>query len=84
MHWAKLLSKLFDVCVNNMANEHFTSEQVRSYMKDMLPKLNYWKQYTYLAGAEKFEEFKTQLIDEINALHIEGMPKIEKLNALVN
>ena len=31
----------------------------------------------------KFEEFKKQLIDEINDLHIEGMPKLEKLNALV-
>ena len=29
------------------------------------------------------EEFKQQLIDEINALHIDGMPKVEKLNALV-
>ena len=52
------MDDLIDVCVNNMANEHCTPEQVRSYMKDMLPKLNYWKQYTYLAGAEKFEEFK--------------------------
>ena len=33
--------------------------------------------------AEKFEEFKKQLIDEINVLHIEGLPKIEKLNVLV-
>ena len=77
------MDDLIDVCVNNMANEHFTHEQVRSYMKDMLPKLNYWKQYTYLDGAEKFEKFKKQLMDEINALHIEGMPKVEKLNALV-
>jgi len=52
-------------------------------MADMLPKLNYWKQYTNLAGADKFEAFKKQLIDEINALHIEGIPKLEKLNALV-
>jgi len=66
-----------------MANEQFTPEQVREYMKNMLPKLDYWKQYTNLAGAEKFEEFKRQLMDEINALHIEGMPKVEKLNALV-
>ncbi|MBR3629586.1 MAG: DNA-binding protein, partial [Oscillospiraceae bacterium] len=26
---------------------------------------------------------KQKLMDEINALHIEGMPKVEKLNALV-
>ncbi|MBQ7102657.1 MAG: DNA-binding protein, partial [Anaerotignum sp.] len=40
-------------------------------------------QYKNLDGAEKFDEFKKQLIDEINALHIEGMPKVENLNALV-
>ena len=77
------MDDLIDVCVGHMANEEFTPEQVRLYMKAMLPKLNYWKQYKNLAGAEKFEEFKQQLIDEINALHIEGMPKVEKLNALV-
>ena len=52
-------------------------------MKDMLPKLNYWKQYKNLAGEDKFEEFKKQLMNEINDLHIDGMPKLEKLNALV-
>ena len=77
------MDDLIEVCVGHMANDQFTPEQVRAYMKDMLPKLNYWKQYKNLAGAEKFEEFKQQLIDEINALHIEGMPKVEKLNALV-
>ena len=77
------MDDLIDVCVSHMANDEFTPEQVRSYMRNMLPKLNYWKQYKNLAGVEKFEEFKQQLIDEINALHIEGMPKVEKLNALV-
>ena len=77
------MDDLIDVCVGHMANDQFTPEQVRAYMKDMLPKLNYWKQYTNLAGAEKFAEFKQQLIDEINALQVEGMPKVEKLNALV-
>ena len=77
------MDDLIDVCVGHMANDQFTPEQVRAYMKDMLPKLDYWKQYKNLAGAEKFAEFKQQLMDEINALHIEGMPKVEKLNALV-
>ena len=77
------MDDLIDVCVGNMANEQFTPEQVRVYMKDMLPKLNYWREYKNLDGAEKFEEFKKKLIDEINDLHIEGMPKVEKLNALV-
>ena len=77
------MDDLIEVCIGNMANEQFTPEQVRVYMKDMLPKLNYWREYKNLDGAEKFEEFKKKLIDEINDLHIEGMPKVEKLNALV-
>ena len=77
------MDDLIDVCVSHMANENFSPEQVREYMRNMLPKLNYWKRYTNLDGTEKFEEFKKQLMDEINALHIEGMPKVEKLNALV-
>ena len=77
------MDDLIDFCVSHMANENFSPEQVREYMRNMLPKLNYWKRYTNLDGTEKFEEFKKQLMDEINALHIEGMPKVEKLNALV-
>ena len=77
------MDSLIEVCVPHMTSEAFSSEQAKAYMKDMLPKLNYWKKYTNLAGAEKFDEFKKQLIDEINALNIEGMPKVETLNALV-
>lgn len=77
------MDELIDVCAGHMASETFSAEQVRAYMKDMLPKLNYWKQYRNLAGAEAFDAFKQQLMDEINALEIEGMPKVEKLNALV-
>ena len=77
------MDDLIDVCVNHMVNENISSEQARAYMKDMLPKLNYWKQYKNLAGAEEFQVFKKQLIDEINALRVEGMPKVDKLNALV-
>ena len=74
---------LIDVCVKNMVNENFTEEQVRAYMKDLLPKLDYWKRYEELGDNGEFEAFKKQLIQEINDLHIEGMPKVEKLNALV-
>ena len=77
------MDDLIEYCAEHMANEHFSPEQVRAYMKDMLPKLNYWKRYAEVGGEEKFDEFKKQLIDEINALHIEGMPKVEQLNALV-
>ena len=77
------MDDLIEVCISHMVNEHFSDEQARAYMKEMLPKLNYWKDYINLAGAEKFEQYKQKLIDEINDLNIEGMPKVEKLNALV-
>ena len=77
------MDDLIEVCVNHMTNDSITAEQARAYMKDLLPRLDYWKRYKNLDGAEKFEEFKQKLIDEINALHIEGMPKLETLNALV-
>ena len=77
------MDDLIEVCVGHMANEQFTVEQVRAYLADMLPKLSYWKEQKNLAGAEVFEAFKQDLIDEINALNVAGMPKLEKLNALV-
>lgn len=77
------MDDLIDVCVRHMANENFSEEQVRAYMKEMLPKLDYWKKYEELGDGGQFEAFKKKLIDEINDLHIEGVPKVEKLNALV-
>jgi len=77
------MDDLIDVCVENMSGDDFSPEQVRAYLQDMLPKLDYWKKYKNLAGAEKFDEFKRKLMDEINELHIEGMPEVERLNALV-
>jgi len=77
------MDNLIDVCVKNMTSEEFSPDQVRAYMKELLPKLDYWKTYKNLAGAEEFAVFKAQLMDEINALQIEGMPKVETLNALV-
>ncbi|MCQ2416376.1 MAG: helix-turn-helix domain-containing protein [Oscillospiraceae bacterium] len=77
------MDDLIDVCVKNMANEQYSEADVRAHLQDMLPKLDYWKRYEELSDGGQFEAFKHQLIDEINALHIEGMPKLEKLNALV-
>ena len=77
------MDDLIEVCVKHMANENFTEEQARDYMKQMLPTLDYWKRYEELSDDGQFEQFKKQLVDEINALNIEGMPKLEKLNALV-
>lgn len=77
------MDDLIDVCVKHMVGENFTEEQARSYMKEILPQLDYWKRYDELSDDGQFEEFKKKLIHEINELHIEGMPKVEKLNALV-
>ena len=77
------MDDLIEVCVKNMVSENFTEEQVRSYMRDLLPQLDYWKRYDELSDNGQFEEFKQQLIKEINELHIEGLPKVKKLNALV-
>ena len=55
------MDDLIEVCVNNMASDAFPPEQARAYMRDLLPKLDYWKNHTNLEGAEAFEAFK--LID---------------------
>ena len=44
--------------------------------------LDFWQRYSELGGEEKFAEFKMQLIEELNALQIAGMPKVEALNVL--
>ncbi len=77
------MDELINVCVKHMASENFTEEQARSYMKELLPKLDYWKRYEELGDNGQFEAFKKKLIEEINELQVEGMPKLENLNALV-
>ena len=77
------MDDLIEVCVKNMVSENFSEEQARSYLKIELPKLDYWKRYEELSDDGQFEEFKKKLIEEINDLNIEGMPKVEKLSALV-
>ncbi|MBQ2712337.1 MAG: helix-turn-helix domain-containing protein [Clostridia bacterium] len=77
------MDTLIDFCAESMANEHFTPEQVRAYMREMLPKLDYWKKHTELGSEEAFEWLKKQLIKEFNDLHIEGMPEVTELSALI-
>ena len=77
------MDDLIDVCVRNMVNENFTEEQARAYLKDTLPKLDYWKRYDELSDNGQFEAFKKQLMEEINGIRVDGMPEITKLNALV-
>ena len=77
------MDDLIDVCVRHMANENFPEDKARAYLKEKLPHLDYWKRQGELGDAGAFEAFKAQLVTEINALKIEGMPRVEKLNALV-
>ncbi|MBQ2310449.1 MAG: helix-turn-helix domain-containing protein [Erysipelotrichales bacterium] len=77
------MDELIDVCVKNMVSEGFPEDKAREYLKSELPKLDYWKRYDELSDDGQFEEFKKKLIAEINALRPEGMPEVQKLNALV-
>ena len=76
------MDDLIEVCVRNMVSPEHPEDEVRKYLEDMLPRLDYWKRYEELGDGGRFDEFKRQLVGEINDLHIEGMPKLEKLNAL--
>ena len=77
------LDDLIEDCVKSSFNAGVPEDEVRSHLKATLPKLDYWKRYKSLGGDGAFEEFKKLLIDEINALNIEGMPKLTQLNALI-
>lgn len=77
------MDELIEVCAKSMAKGNFSEEQIREYMKKMLPSLDYWKKYLNVGGKEKFDELKQKLINEINGLHVEGMPEVKSLNALV-
>ena len=35
--------QLIDFCVEHMANENWSAEQVRAHMEAVIPKLNHWK-----------------------------------------
>ena len=77
------MDDLIRVCIPHMVEQGFTEEQAREHMKHILPTLDYWKRHEELSDDGQFDQFKKQLIDEINDLHVEGMPKLESLNALV-
>ena len=77
------MDDLIRVCVPNMVKQGFSEDQARAYMKQILPTLDYWKRFEELSDNGQFETFKKQLIKEVNELHIDGMPRVEALNALV-
>ncbi len=77
------MDELINVCIPHMVAQGFSEEEARAYMKKNLPNLDYWKRYEELSDNGEFDAFKKQLIEEINGLQIEGLPKVERLNALV-
>lgn len=77
------MDELIRVCLPHMVKEGFSEDAARAHLKQLLPTLDYWKRYEDLSDNGQFEAFKRQLITEINDLHIEGMPKLDCLNALV-
>ena len=77
------MDELINVCIPHMVAQGFSEEEARAYMKQNLPNLDYWKRYEELSDNGEFDAFKKQLIEEINGLQIEGLPKVEQLNALV-
>ena len=77
------MDELIKVCIPQMVKQGFTEDQARTYMQQKLPTLDYWKRYEELSDNGEFDAFKKQLIREINDLHIEGLPEVKTLNALV-
>lgn len=76
------LDELISFCAGHMAGGQFTPEQVQDYLKGFLPGLDYWKQYAALGGREKLGEFKSLIMQELNALHIDGMPAVDALHPI--
>ena len=77
------MDELIKVCIPQMVKQGFSEDQARTYMQQKLPTLDYWKRYEELSDNGEFDAFKKQLIREINDLHIEGLPEVKTLNALV-
>ena len=53
------MDELIDVCVKNMVNENFTEKQAGSYLKEMLPKLDYWKDMMNLVTMGSLKSLKS-------------------------
>lgn len=77
------MEDLIEVCVKNMANDAYPEEEVRAYLRQTLPKLKYWKRYETLGGNQAIDAWKDKLLEEINALNVEGLPEVTKLYPLV-
>jgi len=76
------MDTLIDTCASHMVSEACTEEQAKAYLRDMLPRLDHWKPYAALGGEEAYNAFKQKLMDEVNALAVEGMPKVTELRRI--
>lgn len=77
------LDELVDNYLSASDGDAASVEGLRSQLRARLSKLHYWKRYADLGGEGAFDAFKQQLMAEFNALQVEGMPKVEALNALL-
>jgi len=74
---------LADDNISREKDGNFNEEYCKWCYADGDYTLDIWKRYVEIGGKEKLEEFKKQLISEINTiLAIEGLPKVESLNVL--
>ena len=74
---------LEDENISRETDGDFNEEYCKWCYSDGNFTLDFWKQYIQLGGKNKFEEFKKQIINEINTLiHVEGLPEVENLNVL--
>ena len=74
---------LEDCTTSREIDGNFNEEYCKWCYADGEYTLDIWKRYAEIGGKEKLEQFKEQLIAEINALlSIEGLPQLESLNVL--
>ena len=72
-----------DENVSKEKNGDFNEEYCKWCYADGDFTMDFWKQYIGLGGKEKFQEFKKQIINELNTLlNVEGLPEVESLNVL--
>ena len=90
----KLLAALFDVSIDMLLGEPrqilcrhcgMSLQETVLSPTDICPHCGdaaYWERYVQIGGEDAIAAFKAQLIEEINALQVEGMAPVEELNAL--
>lgn len=75
--------KIEDCDISRDKDGNYNEEYCKWCYSDGNFTLDFWKQYNNTSGIEKFEEFKKQIICEINEILVkEKLPKVENLNVL--